>query len=176
MQYVTKLKIMKIRFTILSILGLLVSSIGLSQCQSAKTKLQKTAPFTITKAFYQDWMGGQPGNSGTTVQLHLSTDKSVQPDSLFFQNRVTAIDIKPSDEGNLWVANFRKVARKPINMTDNPRGEYGNPVPEMVNFPFELEKDEAVLKYTLDNKAYYYKISGITQKETIFFPAAKPRN
>lgn len=167
---------MNIRFTILSILGLLISSLGLSQCQSTKIKLQKTAPFSITKSFYQDWMGGRPGNSGTTVQLYVDLNDEVQPDSLFFQNRATFIDSKPSDTGSLWVANFRKVVRRDINMTENPSGEYGNPVPEMTDFPFELAKDEAVLKYTKDKKIYYYKIIGITQKETLFYPTARPRN
>lgn len=171
-----KILLMKTRFKIFSILSLLISSIGLSQCQSAKIKLQKKTPFTIQKAYYQDWMGGQPGNSGTTVQLMVNSTKEVQPDSLFFQNRVAHIEIKPSDKVKLWVANFRKVVRKDINMTDNPTGEYGNPVPEMTNFPFELEKDEAVLMYSKDAKVYYFKIAGLVQKETVFFPAAKPRN
>jgi len=167
---------MKIRFTVLSAISLLLSSFALSQCQSAKIKLQKKAPFTITKSFYQDWMGGQPGNSGTTVQIYLSTDDIVQPDSLYFQNRIAMIDIKPTDKGSLWVANYRKVVRKDINMIDNPKGEYGNTVPEMTDFPFDLQKDEAVLKYTKNDKVYYYKISGLVQKEILFYPSAKPRN
>ena len=167
---------MNIRLIMLLVLGVFVSFFGLSQCQSTKIKLQKTVPFSITKSFYQDWMGGQPGNSGTIVQVFVNLTEDVQPDSLFFQNRVTQIDLKPSTEGKLWVANFKKVVRKDINLTDNPRGEYGNPVPEMIDFPFELEKDEAVLKYTLENKVYYYKITGIAQKETIFLQSIRSRN
>lgn len=167
---------MNIRLTALSILVLLIGSLGLSQCQSAKINLQKTAPFFITKSFYQNWTGGQPGNSGTTVQLYVDLNEEVQPDSLFFQNRATFIDSKPSEIGSLWVANFRKVVRRDINLTENPSGEYGNSVPEMTDFPFELAGDEAVLKYTKDKKIYYYKIIRIAQKETLFYPTARPRN
>ncbi len=167
---------MIIRLITFGVIGSLISFFGLVQCQSAKIKLQKTVPFSVTDSYYQDWMGGQPGNSGTTVQLFVTTNDEIQPDSLYFQNRATYIDIKPTDKETLWVANFRKVVRRDINLTENPRGEYGNPVPEMMNFPFDLNKDEAILRYTKGDKVFYYKIMGIPQKETIFFPSAKPRN
>jgi hypothetical protein len=167
---------MNIRFLVLIFLSIIIGLIGLTQCKGVKMKLQKKVPFIFSQVFSQDWVGGQPGNSGTTVQIFVSEVGTIQPDSLYFQNRVTQIDIKPTKKGSLWVANFRKVTRKDFNMTDNPKGEYGNPVPEMINFPFELEKNEAVLRYINEGKAYYYKIVGVKEKEPLFYPSAKPRN
>jgi len=161
---------MPIRIIILSFLSITV----FSQCK-APYKLRKQAPFTITEATYQDWVGGQIGNSGTIVSFFISdTKEAIQPDSLYFHNRVTAIDIKPAQKGRLWVANFRTEIRKNPALNNHPVAISGEPVPEMKNFPFKLEKDEAVLGYTLNNKVYYYKISGIKQKEKLFYPAARP--
>jgi hypothetical protein len=46
----------------------------------------------------------------------------------------------------------------------------------MKNFPFELKNEEAVLRYHDQEKTYYFKITGIQQKEKILFPAVRPQN
>lgn len=166
---------MNLRFVVTNTVVIFISIFGLSQCETAKMKLQKTAPFTITQSFYQEWVGGQPGNSGTTLQLLVTVNDAIIPDSLYFQNRVTSVDTKPSKTGKLWVGNFQKVVRKDFNMTDTPQGEYGNKVPTMIDFPFDLKKDEAVLKYTKEGKSFYYKIVGIVQEESLYYPSARPR-
>jgi len=155
------------------ILIALISVLGLSQCKT-QYKLQKNPSFTVIKAFYQDWVGGQPGNSGTVVQIFTQDIINVKPDSLYFQNRVAVIDVKPAKTDGLWVANFRKEFRKEVVINDNPDKTVVTEVPETSNFPFELAKDEAVLRYMVDDKVYYYKITGIVKKETIFYPAARP--
>jgi hypothetical protein len=53
---------------------------------------------------------------------------------------------------------------------------FGIEVPEMDAFPFELQNDEAILLYHQNNTAYYYKLKGLIQKETIFFALNNPKN
>lgn len=149
----------------------------LIQCSCVKPIFQKNPPFTITESHFQEWIGGQPGVSGTSVHILLSTiDENVQPDSLFFNQSKAKIDIKTAEKGYLWVANFRKSAPRDINMHSEPKEEYGNTPPKMEVFPFELARDEAVISYYTKGKKAYYKIIGLQKKETLFFPSANPRD
>jgi len=156
---------------------LFLSIFSLTQCCSSKVTFQDTTPFTITKSFYQSWVGGLPDNSGVIVQLFVSDIAvDVRPDSLFFQKKKTKIDVKTNQQENLWIANFRNESGRDIQMHQDPRKEFENPIPKKEESPFELDEGEVVIRYTKAEKVYYYKISGITQKETVFFPVAKPKN
>ena len=44
--------------------------------------------------------------------------------------------------------------------------EYGNKPPQMPeDSPFMIEKDEAILVFTQNDKLKYYKLTGIVEKE-----------
>lgn len=166
-----------IKKTFLLVLIVSTSVFILVQCSCVKPTFQENPPFTITESHFQEWIGGQPGVSGTSVHILLSAiDENVQPDSLFFNQSKAKIDIKTAEKGHLWVANFRKSAPRDINMHGEPKEEYGNTPPKMEEFPFELAKDEAVIGYYTKEKKAYFKIIGLQKKETLFFPSAKPRN
>jgi hypothetical protein len=38
------------------------------------------------------------------------------------------------------------------------------------DIPFELKDDEAVIVYQINGRDYYYKVSNIEKKETIYYP------
>lgn len=120
-------------------------------------------------------MGGQPGNSGINVVIQVSAAENITPDSLYFQNRVSKIDIKTNENEVLWVARFQTITRKEINIGKNSDEDVSIEVPEMENFPFELGKNEAVLLYHQNSTAFYFKIEGIKTKETIYYPSARPQ-
>lgn len=147
----------------------------LAQCSCSKQVFKKTPPFDISDSHYQEWVGGIPGASGTSVHINLSAiDEGVQPDSLFFRQSKAKIDVKNAEKGHLWVANFRADSPRDINMHSDPQKEYGNAAPKMEVFPFELEKDEAVISYYSKGKLVYYKLSDLQKKETLFFPGTSP--
>jgi len=149
----------------------------LTQCSCSKTTFQNNPPFTITDSFYQDWVGGQPGVSGTSVHIYLaSVAENVIPDSLFFKQSKTKIDIKTAEKGHLWVANFNTNSDRDIHMHSEPKEEYGNKPHKLDSIPFELAEGEAVISYYTKGKLAYYKLSDLQKKETLFFPAARPRN
>lgn len=165
----------KISFLLVLIIS--TSVFILVQCSCVKSTFQENPPFTITESHFQKWIGGQPGVSGTSVHVLLSAiDENVQPDSLFFNQSKAKLDIKTAEEGHLWVANFRKSSPRDIIMHSEPQEEYGNTAPKMETFPFELSGGEAVISYYTKEKKMYYKITGLQEKETLFFPAAKPKN
>jgi hypothetical protein len=145
------------------------------QCKSSKVTFQKNPDFEISEAYAQGFVGGMPGNSGTNVVIQVLPIENIIPDSLYYQNRVSNIDVKPGDNGVLWVARFQKITRKEINIANETTEDVSIDVPEMENFPFELEKNEAVLLYYQNNTAYYYKIEGIKIKDTIYYPSARPK-
>jgi hypothetical protein len=146
------------------------------QCQSLRVSFQKEPAFQIKEVYAQSFTGGQPGNSGTNVMIQIIHQENIIPDSLYYQNRVSAIDVKPTESGVLWVGRFLKITRKEINLQENPNDEVSISIPEMKNFPFELKNEEAVLLYHDQEKTYYFKITGIQQKERILFPTVRPQN
>ena len=163
--------------SILLILTIFMSVFIFTQCNCTKKTFQKTPPFTITEAHYQDWIGGQPGVSGTSVYINLSAiAKNVIPDSLFFRQSKTKVDIKNAEEGYLWVANFNTNSDRDRNrnMHIEPSEEYGNKPPMIESIPFELAEGDAVMSYYTKGKLAYFKLSDLEKKETLFFPTARP--
>jgi len=148
----------------------------LGQCKSNQIKFKEKPDFQIINSFYQDFIGGQPGNSGTLVFLTVTTSTELIPDSLYFQNRVAVIQSQTKENQKLWTARFQKTTRNEINLKENQNTNLSAEVPEMDAFPFKLQNDEAILLYHQNNTAYYYKLKGLKQKETIFFALNNPKN
>ena len=153
-----------------------VSVFLLAQCSCSERAFKKNPPFSISHSHSQDWIGGIPGVSGTSVHINLSAiEKDVRPDSLFFRQSKAKIDVKTAEKGHLWVANFRNNSPRDINMHSDPQGEYGNSAPNLKGISFELADGEAVISYESKGKKAYYKITNLEKKETLFFPSAKPK-
>lgn len=162
------------RFILLFLIAI-TSVFMFTQCSCSKTTFQKNPPFTISESYFQDWIGGVPGVSGTSVHISLSSlAENVIPDSLFFRQSKAKIDVKTAEKGHLWVANFRKSSPRDINMHSESKEEYGNTPPKMEVFPFKLADGEAVLSYYTNGKLAYFKLSDLQKRETLFFPAARP--
>lgn len=156
------------------LLKIVVVTLLFWQCNTSKISFQKNPEFTVIEVYSQDWFGGQPGNSGTNLVIEVLNSENITPDSLYFQNRVSSVDIKPAEKGTLWVGRFQKVGRKEVILNESDNTDVSVTIPEMENFPFKLENNEAVLLYHQNNTAYYYKISEIKTKESIYFPSARP--
>ncbi len=153
----------------------MLSLVFLSQCTGSKSIFQQNPPFSVSDAHYQDWVGGQPGNIGTSVHINITAiDGNVRPDTLFFRDKKAAIYIKTGESSNLWVANFRSSTPRDINMYSDPKEEYGNKAPSNDKFPFELSENEAVISYYVNEKRLYYKITDLQKKQTLFLPSTKP--
>ena len=72
----------------LSILAILLS---FAQCGSST--LVQNPSFKVEKAFYNNWVGGQPGVSGTKLEIHLKNASEVIFDSLYFKNKRTKVEV-----------------------------------------------------------------------------------
>ena len=152
---------------ILSIFALLF---GFTQC--ASLKLEKKAPFVVTSAVYNHWVGGMPGVSGTKVEIRLENKADIVFDSLYFLNRVTKIEIKSEKAHTLLIANYSTSNRqnRDIILDSDPKKEVNNKIPDADKFPFELKENEAVISYKEESKTKYFKISNLKKTAPDLYP------
>jgi len=154
---------------LLSIIAILFS---FTQCGSIK--LEKNPPFKLEKATYHHWLGGQPGISGTNIEVRLKENSNIDFDSIFFQNKSTKVEINTAVNKILLIGNFNTSKRQSRNLIldYNTVKELENRVPGLRKLPFKLKENEAILTYIIDNKIKYFKIKNIEKAKPIFFPRA----
>mgnify|MGYP000182756076 CR=1 FL=1 len=85
-------------------------AISFSNCSSIK--LTDTAPFNVTGATYHNWVGGQPGVSGTNLIIGVDGEFNVSFNKLYFQNRVVDAQIEDRNGKKYVIANFSTSAEK----------------------------------------------------------------
>ena len=135
-----------------------------SQCRSLK--LEEKPPFKIISATYQNWLGGQPGVSGTNVKIIYKTYTSFQFDSIYFSNKVAKLEAKDANRNTVVFAYFNTSSFKNDLVLDvNPINELNNPIPEIKKIPFELKENEAVISYKTKGKIRYYKIKYLVKEK-----------
>tara|TARA_B110001454_G_scaffold157513_1_gene146824 strand:+ start:1520 stop:1999 length:480 start_codon:yes stop_codon:yes gene_type:complete len=156
----------------LSIIAILFSFI-----QCGTIKLENNPPFKVKNASYHHWIGGQPGVSGTNIIFKLKENSNINFDSIFFQNKSTKVEINTSANGIILIGNFNtsKRQRKNLILDSNVVKEMKNTLPDLRNFPFKLEENEAILTYRINNRIKYFKIKDIEKVKPIFFPRANKR-
>lgn len=141
----------------------------MTQCKSIQ--FDKHPPFKITKATYNNWIGGQPNVKGINVFVLYTSEQSVEFDSMYFNERITKIEIKEKQGIKLIVGRYDTSTRnEDLILHSDSKKETGNKVPKTNTFPFELGENEAVISYKEGNKTKYYKIKNIKQTETDFYP------
>jgi len=149
---------------------LVIITMSFMQCSSAQ--LDKKIPVKITEAFYQDWVGGRPGSKGTLVSIKLNNpDTKMTFDSIYFNSKAVKLQSNLIENELTLKGNF-KVITKPNDMimhADSTK-EYGNTAPKLASkVPFELEKDEAVISYIINDKKRYFKVENIKKTKTLFY-------
>ena len=151
----------------LSIIAILIS---FAQCGSIK--LEKNPPFKVEKVSYHHWIGGQPGISGTNIEIELKENSNIDFDSIFFQNKSTKLEINTTDNKTLLIGNFNTSKRSHRNfiLNSNAVKELKNELPTSINFPFKLMENEAIITYKIKNKLKYFKIKDISKARRKFFP------
>lgn len=153
-----------------SMFVLLILMMGLYACSSQK-KLTAEAPFTISKAICQTWVGGmeQTGH-GTEVTLDLEalqTDQIILKE-MYFRGRIGDITMATTADGIKATCNFIEQPKE-IAMHSDPAKEVGNQPPRLksekeMKFPFELEPDEAVVSYMENDSLKFFKVVDVVDK------------
>jgi len=154
-------------------------------CSSQK-KLTTDPPFSINNPSYQQYAGGRE-ESGTGFILQLPVDvgagNEIEFLEVFFRGHVLEAEIKEEGENLRIICNYKDTRedKKPdIIMHSDPKEEVGNQPPASINienadFPFDLNKDEAVVSYKIikedlqNSKVAYFKIAGIKEKPSLIY-------
>lgn len=134
-------------------------------------------------ASVQEWMGGKE-ESGTgnlvTVSI-LAITKNVSFQEMYYKGQVAQVTTETNSDGIKVKANFVHASHKSdLIMHADTKKEVGNQPPSLqedpnIEFPFELEPQEAVLSYIVKNHIKYVKISGIKEKTALIY-STKPKN
>lgn len=149
-------------------------------CSSQKN-LNTNPPFSIANPTCQQYAGGlEDSGKGFILELPVSLDEGVEIEfqEVFFRGHVLVPEIKKEGESFMIICNYKHTAKekKPdIIMHSDPKKEVGNQPPgsiskEKDDFPFSLNKNEAVISYinTTGNdnnsKVVYSKVKGIKDK------------
>lgn len=136
-----------------------------------RVSFQKKAPFTIIEKSYFYWVGGVKGTNGFKIQIvGTFNTTNLQFSTIYFQNR--ELKVVPNIHldkftlvGGYTTFNDKDILADDAKVNDdNSKNSSGDEI------PFELEKDEAVLVYSISGRNHYYKIKDIEQKETIYYP------
>ena len=160
---------------IMKIISILAILFGFSQCGSST--FVKDPPFKVEKAFYNNWVGGQPGVSGTKLEIHLENASEIIFDSLYFHNKRTKVEISELDNSMQLIGHFSTSKRKnrDLILDADPKKELQNTLPNLEKFPFELEEKEAILSYKKGDKTLYFKIQNINEVQAEIFPSANKK-
>lgn len=160
--------------TIKQILGLLILTLimaSFSQCSSAQ-KLQKKAPTTFAKVYFDQWVSGMAqGPSGTNIFIEVRNNE-VELDSVYFRGKVAKLD-KDNTNNLLYIGRFmsKSTEKMDVIMHKDASEEYGNKAPELpVKIPFELSPFECVVSYKVKGKTKYFKLTDIVKKESLDVP------
>ena len=151
-------------------LGLLLVLLLTMAC---KTQMVETsAPFTIEEKVYFYWAGGQPGAHGTTVRIRgQQTSMNVSFSKIYFQNHEYEIVPVFDSHGFLLEGNFSEYKPDDMILHADPVQEYGNTPPDVENkIPFELEKDEAIIVYSVNGMEGFHKVTGMKELDRVFRP------
>ena len=152
---------------------------GFTQCNSQKIIMVETPPFTLGEVMSEDWVAGvSGGGSGTNVFLPVEAGKTTMLDSVYFRGQVVKPERVQRDNYLVYIARFKGTANMQNDriLHENPEKEFGNTPPQLrKKLPFTLKDDEAVVRFTKNGKAKYYKIEHIKESVPVQLPQTKPR-
>lgn len=154
-----------------SIIYLLFFTLFLNFTSCKTQSIQQKAPFNITEKSYFKWVGGKKGNQGTTIKIVGNFETtSLGFSNIYFQNY--KYKVVPEINGSSFtLIGSRSSYKKDMNMSGNAVDEYGNTPPKIDKyFPFDLQKDEAVIEYSINGQVYFQKVESVKQLETVYYP------
>ena len=151
----------------------------LTSCSSQK-KIVANVPFTIGDAYCQEWTGGKAeSGKGMLVKIPVSEMEGYTLEGVYFRGQMGLVTMEEENGQKFAVVNLHKnnTVPKDIIMHKDPKQEVGNKPTtkkKTEDFPFELQKDEAVLSYSKNGRTKYCKVKGIKDKAALVYPS-KPQ-
>ncbi|MFT4577067.1 MAG: hypothetical protein ACI9SI_002006 [Polaribacter sp.] len=152
----------------IKLIVLMCIAVSFSQCSTLK--LTETAPFIITGASYHNWVGGQPGVSGTNLILGIENASDISIKSIYFRNRKNNPSLENRKGKEYLVVNISTSKRDDTEIIlETPSNKPKKGIEAKKDIPFILASNEAVIKYMIGKKIFYYKVSKIKKADTVFY-------
>lgn len=155
-------------------LGLLV--FGYTACGSSQ-KLVDHLPFTHGELRLEPWTVGETNTlKGVNIYIPVQEDSSsVVLDSLYYQGKVVQLESVKRDSYKVYIGRFMDSNPSNLILHADPRKEFGNKPPQgRVTPPYAIDNNEALLKYTMDGKVLYYKLSNLVPATAIHYNELPP--
>ena len=143
---------------------------GFTQCKSQK--IEQEVPFKITEKTYFYWVGGRKGSTGINIKIIGNFDAdNVEFTNLYFKEKAYKIVPEFKENGFTIIGSYSKLNKKDLILHQDPAKEFGNEPPIIEKkIPYDLQNDEALIVYTIKGKEFYYKVSGVKQLATVYYP------
>lgn len=158
---------MKKFFTTTILLSIVIT---LFHCSSSKYKLQKESVLSPNGPYFQTWTAGiKDGGTGYHIYFpNLNPDDKVIMDSVYFRGL----------KGKLVKAKamYKAQLKNPSPYDRDMSIEAANKKEEKPFFPFDLNRMECVVSYIESGETKYLKISGLREKEGVYYPQGAPNN
>lgn len=139
-------------------LGFIFTALLLIGC-AGKKGFQEKAPAQFQSAYYTE----DAGSLQLFIPVSAIQIDRVSLNSVYFRGKKADLQEDPNRPGS-FLAIFDK-GKADYVMHSDPKKEYGNKMHEAVEkIPFELEKDEAVIVFTENEKEKFYKLRGIVDR------------
>lgn len=141
--------------------------------QALSNNLQESFPIAIKEAYHQHWTAGvRGGGSGTGfyIDFEKALPENIVLNQLYFRKSL-AKAAKVSE--TQYMFNFKGLTnwkRENEPETDGPNKA------TLIEPPFTIEDNEAILEYTQKGELKYYKITNVKEKAALEYPSARPRN
>ena len=140
--------------------------LSFSQCKTQV--VENETPFTIIEKTYNYWVSGKKGTNGVSIKIvgNFNTT-SLGFSAIYFQNREYKIVPRFQSDKFTLIGNYSVLNTAEVLFETESKNEVAK---TNTNIPFELEKDEAILVYSINGKNNYHKIKGVKKMETVYQP------
>src|SRR5690554_2944673 len=162
---------------IAKLLALGVMIFGFYACGSSQ-KLMEKLPFTHGEVRIEPWSVGESNTQkGVNIYLPVTNlnNSEVELDSVYYKGMVASLEPTKKDDYNVYIARFMESKPSNIILHADSKKEFGNTPPKaQVVPPFEINDNEALLRYTRNGKARYFKLSNLIPASAIHYRELPP--
>lgn len=160
----------------MKILTLLLMTTLLSCSAPKVTQVYAESDYGSDPVYAQKWIGGAPGSgSGVTLYFPAALFNDVTISTVYFRGLETDIVNYTDENKRIMMARFTYKNTKSPNMNLSSKDEYGNEVPDVKAFPYELQPTQAMIEVLKNGTTQLIKLTAIQEKEMQVYPSMPRR-
>ena len=140
----------------------LLLSVSLTFC-GVKQEFQSEFPQEIKSVFFRKKLQTESTDSVFFyIEFKKPLLKSIVLNTVYFRSQESTV--KQVTQEKFTISFTAKTSTEDFIMDRDPTKEYGNNVPDRSNAKYDIQDNEAVVKYTKDRKTYFFIIKNCIEK------------